>query len=494
MSTLANSLTSSIALIITLLLFVPPQHCQAIDEAADDSTSALVFRAARSGNVSCLQKFLSLGFEVNTQNNRGYTPLMQAIASASMDTEHAVDFLLNNGADPLQPARDGTTPLQLADHLHRVEIAHAIFNAITCQQNQDFTPSLSMLIADLKFDVNGQVSILELGEGPLSYFKGHDALYPQGLIWQRFWQHLANKKLPMWYVGDITRAKRETEIISTPTFKELGGKFCKSLHELEANKAFKNIIDHARKNALPQAGFILLRHHTTNTAMRNYFKKTYPEMTLINDPARQFVSSKFMTNLLFTNDSYLQNFRPECHVYKKDYSPELVARVHADFIQQDLMVIKPLNAANGWGVIIASHETLDQELQTILQNKKFLKESDDPTYSYWHSDKNKHLIIEAFVQSKPICVNNKEYDATMRQVFVIESNTSGIDINFIGSYWKLPASTINGKGSLTELHKSNVKSGNKPSAIIAPEDDAAVQEALRDALPKIYAKMLQCLG
>ena len=432
--------------------------------------------------------------EINTQNHHGDTPLIHAIASARTDTTHAIDFLIANGADPLQPARDGTTPLHLANHLHHVAITQAIFSAIMRHKKPVVGPSFSMLIADLKLSTDGHVTFLELGEGPLSYFKGHDALYPKGLIWQRFWQHLAQKKLPMWYVGDLARAKRETTIIDATTFKDCGGMFCKSLHELEATTNFKNIIERARKAGMPQAGFVLLRHHTTNVAMRNYFKKNYPEITLINDPVRQFASSKFMTNLLFTDDDTLQNFRPVCHAYAKEYSSALITAIHEDFASHDLMVIKPLNAANGWGVIIAAHESLDHELKKILYNKKALEGLDDPTYSYWPTDKNEHFLVEAFVPSKPICINHREYDATMRQVFILESNASTIDVTFIGSYWKLPALPINSTGSLTALHKSNVKSGNKPSAIVSPEDDAIARHALRFALPKMYTKMLQCLS
>lgn len=454
---------------------------------------ATIFRAAQCGNIPNLRQLLSLGFCVDTKNSRGYTPLMKAIASTEMDTTGTVKFLLNNGANPLEVSNDGTTPLELADNLHRVEIAQAVFKAIIQRPLGTIPQSLAMLIADLKFDATGRVCILELGEGPLSYFKGHDALYPKGLIWRRLWEHLAQKNLPMWYVGDATRAKREAEIIDAPSFKSLGGVFCKSLHELEASQLFKKTISGARSKKINQAGFVLLRHHSTNTAMRNYFKKTYPEIIIINDAARQFVSSKFMTNLLFENDSTLQGFRPDCRTYDKEYSPALVKAIRKDFAQHNMVVIKPLNAANGWGVIITNHEELDHELRTILLNKKALKDFSDATYSYWYNDKNEHFIVEAFIPSKPIVAKNQEFDATMRQAFIIESNAAGIEVTFIGSYWKLPAASIKSKTSLTEIHKSNIKAGKIPSAIVCDEDDLAVQLQLSLALPNIYTKMLQCL-
>lgn len=453
---------------------------------------ATIFRAAQCGNIPNLRKLLSLGFCIDAKNSRGYTPLLQAIASDKMNTAPMVEFLLNNGANPLVVSNDGTTPLQLAEHLHRVEITPAVFKSIIQRPLETIPQSLAMLIADLKIDATGRMCILELGEGPLSYFKGHDALFPKGLIWRRLWEYLAQKNVPIWYVGDARRAKQESEMIDAEAFQKLGGVFCKSLHELEASMLFKNTIARTHSNNIAQAGFVLLRHHSTNTAMRNYFKKKYPEIILINDSARQFVSSKFMTNLLFANDPRLKKFRPNCKTYDKEYSTELVKAIHKDFAQDNMVVIKPLNGANGWGVIITNHKELDNELKKILLNKKALKDLGDTTYAYWYNDKNQHFIVESFIPSKPIISKKQEFDATMRQAFIIESNPAGIEVTFIGSYWKLPAASIKSKCSLTEIHKSNIKAGTTPSAKVSLEDDLAVQVELSIALPILYTKMLQC--
>ena len=200
-----------------------------------------------------------------------------------------------------------------------------------------------------------------------------------------------------------------------------------------------------------------------------------------------------MTNLLFAQDPELQKFRPQCKTYPKSNARAVIAAIQADFARHKHVVIKPLDSANGWGVIITPLRRIGEELKKIFDDREFLEGSIDPSYNYWLTDTNQHFIVENFVASKPITVNNKKYDGTMRQVFIIESGSTGIQTSFLGSYWKLPALGINDEGSQTERHKSNVKASKKPSAAVDAADDTIVRDTLRIILPRIYMKMLQCL-
>lgn len=491
----------TLACAVTLLLQLSPTilfaRKKAYIPAYQTTDEAALLRAARCGNTSCLSKLVAQGIDINSRDDRGNTALMHAIISDSFDTEEAIDFLLAAGANTCIPAYDGTMPLQMAFTSGKLSAAEKIFATTMARREQlDLSqkkPSIAMIISDLKFSDDGKITILELGEGPLSYFKGHDALYPKGQIWDNFWHYLAHKNLPMWQVGNLAAAQRETVEAGLLTFKKLGGELSPSLHNLEKLPSFKKIITHARERNTSPAGIVLLRHHNTNQAMLNYFKTTYPEIIVIDEISRPFVNSKFMTNLLFKNDPDLSMFRPMCKTYHKEFSKQLIKSIEQDFGTTGDVVIKPLDAANGWGVIITPMTQLKRELRKIFFDKEFLEGSMDSTYSYWLTDRNDHFIVENFVPSKPIMVSNRRYDATMRQVFVVESNQNGIHTTFIGSYWKLPAVSLDHAGSSTEKHKSNVKASRKPSAEVSEEDNLIVRNTLSYIIPRIYAKMLQSL-
>ena len=492
---------------ITLLLSISTLHARPYTPEVPDSDRVAFLRAAKCGNISCLDKLIASGMDVNMRDKRGLSPLMHAVLSEKFDTDKAVDFLLEHGANPSIDAYDGSTPLHNAFSLGRLEIAKKIFASIMATPAVDPAkerPSITMLIADIKLGPNGEVTILELGEGPMSYFKGHDALYPKGTVWQRFWEYLSSKKVPIWYVGNLSTVGREDAEISLKGLKSLGGALYPSLHILEKDPTFKKAIERARdggrsrvlSSVTPDSirgGIVLLRHHTTNQAMLNYFKTTYPEIIIVDEVTRSFVNSKFMTNLLFEGDDQLGKFRPLCKTYKKGCTPHLVKTIHNDFAQNNLVVIKPLDSSNGWGVIIAQRHHLARELEKVFgSDNSFLKKTCDASYSYWLTDPNNQFIVEAYAPSKIVTVDKKNYDATMRQVFVIENGPNGITTTFLASYWKLPAVGINGAGTATERHKSNVKSGTKPSAIVAAQDDEVVREALRFIAPRIYMKMMRC--
>jgi hypothetical protein len=150
----------------------------------------------------------------------------------------------------------------------------------------------------------------------------------------------------------------------------------------------------------------------------------------------------------------------------------------------------------GNGIIIVERNELDKTLKRILcpENKSILQHMKDTSYSYWHRDKNQSFIVESYETSKPIPVNGKLFNGTMRVVFVLTHDLTQendiIDVHFLGSYWKLPILPISANGTMNEKNKSNIKKGTIPSAKVAPKDYETVKQELRKILPKIYKKML----
>jgi hypothetical protein len=413
--------------------------------------------------------------------------IKQALSLLLLISSSAASAIATTKLTTHQPS---STTLQLAFASQQLDTTQHIFNQLVATPRTPPPASISFLIADLKLDDLGRTKILEFGQGTRSYFKGYDQLYTTGHIWQQLWQHLATYKLPIWHIGDLKKSAAEADQIALETARACGVTQYSSLSILEKTEAFKHALATARATN-SSAGIVVLHHHVTTAAALNLFRQTYPSVMIMDDVSHFFVNSKFMTNLLFEQDEQLHNLRPHCKTYSKKLSAQLLQTLHTDFAAYQQLVIKPLDAANGWGVIITNHALIEAELHTIMHNKESLIHCKDETYRYWLSDRNAHFIIEAFAPSKTIVTHNKPYDPTMRQIFIVEQRGDAIKITFLGSYWKLPARSLTARGSVTQLHKSNVAPNRPSSAPVSEEDDAAARSALTAAMPRLYQKMMR---
>lgn len=363
-------------------------------------------------------------------------------------------------------------------------------------QNQEspLPTDISCFIADIKFD-GEHIKILEFGEITKSYFKGHDTLYGKGKIWEGLWNILADYKLPMWYVGKKLEKKAQKDLTAFKTFVSLGGKTADTMELLKQHETFKK----QKKRGFSRdeqcinnhKGIVAIRRYRLPKYLRNKFIRENPGFLILSDAAAPFVGNKYRTSQLF-DDEELKQFRPRWKKYSKRYKPELAQTIIND-LQTDTVVIKPLNSANGWGVIIVDKDELDETLQLILckDNKTTLRKTYDKTYSHWARDNNRSFIVESYEKSKPITVANNQFDATMRMVFVLTHECNDIGLQFLGGYWKLPVLALSEEGTLTEKHKSKISTKRPSSAEISPEDTKKVQDILSYVLPKIYRKMLE---
>lgn len=358
----------------------------------------------------------------------------------------------------------------------------------------DITPQMtdiSFLIADLKYDGNS-IKILELGEGTRSYFCGHEQLFGDGKIWHRLWLYLKQFELPIWYVGEEPSTVKKKKQIDYETFCSIGGMCVDNLTDLQEDPIFQKRNRMAIKNfhqTKNYAGVIIFRRHRLPREIIKEFKQKHPHFLFLNNASSPHVNNKKLTNLLF-NDKFLKSFKPQWKVYPKEYTNILAKTIQNDFSTTDTYVIKPLNAANGWGVIITDKDHLDENLKTILENKKKLLSSQDTSYSYWARDLNKSFLVEAYVPSKKVIVDEKPYDATMRVVFTLSLNDNKINTSFLGSYWKLPAHSLEEPGTLNEQHKSKIRIGTPSSAKVNSQDLQHVKSLMSSMLPRLYANML----
>jgi len=337
---------------------------------------------------------------------------------------------------------------------------------------------VSCLIVDLKYD-GESIKILELGNLNGSDFRSHEYVYGKDIIWQKLYGYLKGLGLHFWCVGSkFGSLKRLAELGCVRSFDLKRVNSCCSSCSSNVPKKLK----------LENYEWVLASEDHINLIKSNKkIKKYFPGVLFYNEITCEHVRDKLKTNMLF-KDTGLSCFKPKWNVYPKIYSKELVEKIKQDF-DTDILVIKPINASLGRGVIIVDRYSIDKTLKTIFTEHKKVKEIKDCSYSYWERDKNNIFLVESFEPSKLITLNNKLYDAKMKIMFVLACNGDTITLRFLGSYWKAPVKSIHEEGTLTEKHKSKI--GKKGRiAKVDYEDAKRVQEILSYVLPKIYIHMM----
>lgn len=377
-----------------------------------------------------------------------------------------------------------------------------------------FKADISFVIADLKYR-EGVVKILEFGEGPRSKFRGHDKLFGKGSIWRSLWHYLKSLDLPVWFVTRYAHSKTKAskffrKRIDHKTYNQFGWRMVKSLSGLKKDRIFSQLHNQMARyqNLNNYKGIVILKsyrpkHLSSNFLMKGHnpgkcktcrkiqnFKRKYRDFLILDDASRFYISNKKYTNLLF-KDPTLREYRPTCKLYSKTYYSGLSERIKKDFQDSNVVVIKPVDSTKGYGVIVVAKTDLQRVLKTILLKRPLLARTKDQSYRYWLRDKNKQFIVESYESSKTILVNGKEYDPTMRVVFALRHDQGKMYVTFLGSYWKLPAISLSGKGTLNQRTKSAIVNGRMCSTHVSDEDDEATKEILKKILPKLYVKMLQ---
>lgn len=343
---------------------------------------------------------------------------------------------------------------------------------------------LSFCIVDLKFD-GKQIKICEFGEALSSQFKGYDSLYGNEKIWKDFWDFTTQFNLPTWYVDKGLPRTKNACHLALDYFADAGGNFSTSIHKIDPYQKTKVY----KKNV--NSGLIVVKSLGLKPGIIRSFKKKHPSLLILGDGTNEYVRTKAATNIFF-QDNDLKDFKPRFNLYEKKYTPQLAQTIIRD-LGCNIFVIKPINSSMGNGVIMVEKKHLDEALKTILVPSKVCNNTKyDHEYGYWPRDRNTTFIVEEFVLSKPLVIENNVYDPTMRVIFALLNKDGQISIHYFGAYWKLPTMALNEHGNLTEKHKSHISGvGQRSSAAVAPEDFACTTNLLSRVLPKLYHKMLQ---
>ena len=95
----------------------------ALQSASGDERESALLDATDRGATEEVESLVADGVDINAKDNRGWTPLLCALASGHEDT---VALLLGNGADPERANVEGNTPLIFAAAKDNVEVVREI--------------------------------------------------------------------------------------------------------------------------------------------------------------------------------------------------------------------------------------------------------------------------------------------------------------------------------------------------------------------------------
>lgn len=350
---------------------------------------------------------------------------------------------------------------------------------------------VSFGIADIKYSDNA-LKILEFGEGPRSKFEGYDQLHGSGAMWRQVWDWLFTLHNNVFYIDPYMVNKAEEVRIDLDYFKSKGGHVAKNVLHLTRSSAFRR----ARNNYFKKTqriknygGILIFRHQNASSDMIQAFKKQFPEFIIFDDSIAPFANNKYKLNCLFSGDEKLQKFRPHAKRYDAKYSIDLADQILADF-KEDILVIKPLNACKGNGIIMTHRNDLHETLRSIFTIQEAEEVNEDSSFSFWSTAKNNHFLIESYEPSRMLTMEDKTYDATLRIVYALALDNGVMSIKILDGYWKLPFKAQEENGSLTEKAKSKINTSRQSSVILAEDDRKAVANIFFEFMPHLYKKMV----
>jgi len=346
---------------------------------------------------------------------------------------------------------------------------------------------ISCIIVDLKFD-GKTVKILEFGRLEMSRLEGHEQLYGAGNVWKKLWHHISRFNLPIWYVGEAFT--KDTTIRQFTYLQNINGSYHRNFTSVKKDPLFKKLTD--KKIQKPRRikyhkGIMVNKYH--KGSQLKDLKKKHPDFIIANCRSVDYCANKQKASNLF-NQTDLQAYKPAWGQYPATYTPTLANTILQD-LQCDAVVIKPISSSKGRGIIITEKENLDATLQKIFTQKHTLQQEKDVAFSHWANYNKDIFLVESFEQSKPVYVQNKVYDGTMRVVVIMTHDNGRINIKPIGFYWKLPIKSLEQEGTLIDKHKSNIKKETQSSAKVCKKDRKKVTKIFKKIMPKLYRKMLE---
>lgn len=366
-------------------------------------------------------------------------------------------------------------------------------SAETCTLKTSRLPvDVSFLVVDLKFHPVRGAQICEIQHGVPSGFSGESfANGGTSYIAQNFFKIMN---------GFYSKSWVEVEAFSDLTLRagfsrNIRWTSIKNVEDLETKRRFLT------SAALPvddpmdlssYHGFVILRPRKTDD--RESFRNKYPGVVVVDNATYMYRRDKLMMTELLMGNPLTEKHKPKWGIYSREFQPGLADRIKQD-IGSDILVIKPLDAFKGYGIIILNKEDLELALEYIFKREDGLAAntlpSNDKEYQYWLSATTDYFIVEEFIESDPVKVpslGGKLFSPTLRLAFLLFYNKGTIEVICLGGYDKYPKKAVTDKGTLTERFKTcgEFPYFGKTDPKIMKKAGAQVGEVLKI----IYQKML----
>lgn len=396
-------------------------------------------------------------------------------------------------------------------------------------------PDMTCLVCDLKLTPTGQVKLLETGLIFESGLSGYAAAYlgreqtGQDML-VGLWDYLAELDLPVCFLTNFPEESQDHKfatgrmpgrVFDLPREPDSGidtlAALKAHLEQLRAARGHKgfNVKDPTTYTAIYMTAVSKRYAHydqVNEAEMIEKFIAAQPDVLKLNGHKAllQLVNDKYLTNRLFDDDT--ASFRPAWQLVFKQYEVGLAEKIRHELQEKqdaplEYVVVKPLNSYRGEGVLVVPVGELEQALERIFLDptqkeqarSRIQKQEDrvpDPTIpeEFYLADATPAILVEAYEASKPVYVDGKPMDGTMRVMFTLYHDLEHrqIALKCHGAYWKLPQTALDDTSDLPSKLISKMSQGEAriDSARVSVEDTIRVMQQLEVFLPRIYEAML----
>jgi len=352
----------------------------------------------------------------------------------------------------------------------------------TIQSSNAFKAEIFFGRVDLKLTEQGEIRVLQFGNGMQSGFMGLKQIYGKN-VEEILKENLVSFRLP-YIVADQAGA------VPLNNFNKAAA-FIKQHNIVE-----KTDID-----------FSKISNYSGIYCGQNFEPKIYSNVLTIgsNVSAAIIADDLLLTHQMFV-ETQLQKYRPLTKILPRKYSSNLHKQINKEMPSNVYMIRVP-DVPRDEGIWFASKQELDNILKFLLEPNDikamelfclYLRTNNKPQnlhkdlinlFMTWRSSNSRSCVVEAYVPSKPVTTSvGKSYDPSMRVAFFIIRDGSSLTFKPIGAYWQLPKETI--EHADIRLRANFTMIAQEQNYLVVEESDLnIVYKQLSLILPAVFHNM-----
>lgn len=344
-----------------------------------------------------------------------------------------------------------------------------------------FPADITLLMIEVKYDDLQGVKVCEIQPVCHSSFFGFDYVYQDyGLMGEKIASHLLRFGQNFWLMSPSVSHKPVRERLLLKGWKSFS-----DWNQLFLRKDVTSDFDRYDLTSYPYIVYAKIK----NSQEAKTFSRRFPKALLIDQAFIPYMYDKAAQNALFLQDDALRKIKPRWALFEKKYHALLADQILQTIVPSSgIVVIKPISKDRGRGVIIVRSQELDQVLQKILLSSVELQKDPDRGYSYWNEDPSSHFLVEEFILTKPLVIDQKRFDPTFRMAIALIYHQKKMHLHFLGSYCNLGDLSIDDLGSLNQKYKTSLL---LEQTVETPREiEEKIYQELRRPLMILYQKIL----